>query len=67
MRRRTVALVGIAILAFVAFAFFAPVVSVTTNFAECGYGCFSHYQYTSLTGALVGHGGYYFEGHYSVH
>jgi len=66
MRRRYLAL-ALGIVAVVAFTFLAPIVLVSTNFAQCGYGCFSQYQYSSLTGVLIGHGGYYFEGHYSVH
>ena len=67
MRRRTKALLGIAVLAVLGFVFLVPIVSVPTTFADSGYGCFSHIQYYSLTGVLIGHGGYYFEGQYSVH
>jgi len=67
MKRRTKALIGISVVAAVAFFILASVVSVPTSFAVCGYGCYSQYQYSSLTGVLFGHGGYYFEGHYSIH
>jgi len=66
MRRRYLALT-LGMVVVVVFAFFVPIAYVPLNFAECGYGCFSHYQYSSLTGVLIGHGGYYFEGHYSFH
>ena len=67
MRRRTKALVGIAVLVVITFTFLAPIVYVQLGFAECGYGCFTHDQYISLSAVLIGHGGYYFEGQYSVH
>ena len=67
MRHTTKAVIGVAVVVAVAFFIFAPVVLVPTSFAVCGYGCFTQYQYSSLTAVLLGHGGYYFEGHYSIH
>jgi len=63
MRPRTIVLlvlVGIAL-----FAFFVPIAYVPPH-VPCYFGCSPEGQYGSITYALLGHGGYYAYGHYSV-
>jgi hypothetical protein len=65
VRRRYLAL-ALGLVAVTAYAFFVPVAFVPTHFA-CSYGCYSQYQHSSLTDVLLGHEGYNFAGHHSVH
>ena len=64
MRRRNVA-ISLAVVGVVAFAFFVPIAYVPPH-TPCYHGCSPEGQYGSLTYVLLGHGGYYTYGHYSI-